>query len=148
MRFGRSVPIPDAVGAALELLFGERIGHVRVIEHSLFARLHGCNNATTRRGRIYLRGSAASFFQNPSLMLHEYCHVLKQWEPRGLTVLRYLLESARQGYWNNRFEVEARAFADAHRDRLHAILIGQSQRGEPAPARLAREERASDPRPQ
>jgi Domain of unknown function (DUF4157) len=124
MKFGRSVPVPDAVRAALEILFGEGIGHVRVIEHSLFARLHVSNNATTRRRRIYLRGSAADFFQNPWLMLHEYCHVLKQWEPRALTVPRYLIESARRGYWNNRFEVEAREFADAQRDRLRAMLSG------------------------
>jgi hypothetical protein len=122
MRFGHPVLVPDAVRAALEALFGERIDHVRIIEHSLFARLHGCNNATTRRRRIYLNGSAAAFFQDPSLMLHEYCHVLKQWEPGALTVPRYVIESARRGYWNNRFEVEARAFADAHRDRLRAML--------------------------
>jgi hypothetical protein len=124
MRFGRSVPVPDAVGAALELLFGEPIGHVQVIEYSLFARLHVSNNATTRRRRIHLRGSAADFFKNPALMLHEYCHVLKQWEPRTLTVPRYLLESARRGYWNNRFEIEARAFADAHRERFKVMLLG------------------------
>ena len=123
MKFGRSAPVPDAVRAALETLLGEGIGHVRIIEHSLFARLHGSNNATTRRRRIYLRGSAADFFQNPWLMLHEYCHVLKQWEPGTLTVPRYLLESARRGYWNNRFEVEAREFADIHRDRLRAMLF-------------------------
>jgi hypothetical protein len=139
MRFGRSVPVPDAVGAALELLFEERIGHVRVIEYSLLARLHVSNNATTRRRRIYLRGSAADFFKNPSLMLHEYCHVLKQWEPRTLTVGGYVLESARRGYWNNRFEIEARAFADTHRERLHVMLLGQSQPGETATERPARE---------
>ena len=125
MKFGRSVPVPDAVRAPLEILLGEGIGHVRVIEHSLFARLHGSNNATTRRRRIYLRGSAADFFQNPWLMLHEYCHVLKQWEPGTLTVPRYVIESARRGYWNNRFEVEAREFADTHRDRLRAMLSGE-----------------------
>jgi hypothetical protein len=125
MKIGRAVPVPDAVGAALELLFVERIDYVRVIEHSLFARLHGCNNATTRRRCIYLRGSAADFFKNPLLMLHEYWHVLKQWELGTLTVPRYLLESARRGYWNNRFEIEAREFADANRNRLQALLSGQ-----------------------
>jgi hypothetical protein len=145
MRFGRSVPVPEAVGEALELLFGEPIGHVRVIEHSLFARLHVSNNATTRRRRIYLRGSAADFFKNPSLMLHEYCHVLKQWEPRALTVPRYLLESARRGYWNNRFEIEARAFADAHVERLRAMLSGQSRPGESATERSAKEPPAGAP---
>ena len=126
MRIGRSIPVPDVVGASLELLFGERIDQVRVIEHSLFVRLHGRAIATTRRRRIYLRGSAADFFQNPSLMLHEYCHVLKQWEPRTLTVTRYLLECVRRGYWNNRFEIEAREFADMHRHRFHQLLYGRS----------------------
>jgi hypothetical protein len=121
---GRTIPAPQAVRAALQLLFGEPVDHIRVIEHSLFARLHHCNVATTRRRRIYLRGSAVAFFQNPTLLLHEYFHVLKQWEPGTLTVPRYVLESLRKGYWNNRFEVEARAFADAHRERLQGLLRG------------------------
>jgi hypothetical protein len=128
-----SVVIPDAVRTSLELLFGEGVAHVRVIEHSWFARLHGRAVATTRRRRIYLRGSAAEFFANPSLMLHEYCHVLKQWEPRTLTVPRYLLECLRRGYWNNRFEIEAREFADAHSSHLHALLAGRSA---PSPKRI------------
>jgi hypothetical protein len=121
------------VSASLELLFGEQVHHVRVIEHSLFVRLHGRAVATTRRRRIYLRGSAADFFQNPWLMLHEYCHVLKQWEPRTLTTLRYFLECLRRGYWNNRFEIEARQFADQHRDWLHSLLFG-SRAGQPSSA--------------
>ena len=122
MRFGRPVSVPPSVSAALETVLGERVDRVRVIEHSLFARLHSCDHATTRRRRIYLCGSAADFFGNPALMLHEYCHVLKQWEPRRLTAWRYLLESLRRGYWENRFEIEARAFAEAHRERLEAAL--------------------------
>ena len=108
--------------AALEELFGERIAHVRVIEHSWFVRLHGRAIATTRRGRIYLRGTARSFFADPWLMLHEYWHVIGQWQRGTLTVPRYLLECARRGYWDNRFEVEARAFADAHASRLAGVL--------------------------
>jgi len=134
---GRTVAVPEAVGASLELLFGERIDQVRVIEHSLFVRLHGRAIATTRRRRIYLRGSAADFFQNPSLMLHEYCHVLKQWEPRNLTLWRYLTEWLRRGYWNNRFEIEAREFAAAHRDRLQALLLGRSPANQPSSASLS-----------
>jgi Domain of unknown function (DUF4157) len=126
MKIGRPVPIPDAVEACLEALFGESVEHVRVIEHSLFVRMHGPAVATTRRRHIYLRGSAADFFENPWLMLHEYCHVLKQWEPRILTTPRYLLESLRRGYWNNRFEVEAREFADANLPRLHALLTAKA----------------------
>jgi len=134
MRIGRSVPVPDRVGASLELLFGERVDQVRIIEHSLFVRLHGRAIATTRRRRIYLRGSAADFFQNPSLMLHEYCHVLKQWEPRTLTLWRYLVEWLRRGYWNNRFEVEAREFAAAHRNRLQTLLVGPRPADQPSSA--------------
>jgi hypothetical protein len=123
MRIGRNSPIPESVSASLELLFGADVHHVQVIEYSLFARLHGRAVATTRRRRIYLRGSADDFFQNPWLMLHEYCHVLKQWEPRTLTTPRYVLECMRRGYWNNRFEIEARQFADTHRDQLHSLLF-------------------------
>ena len=134
MRIGRSIPVPETVGASLELLFGESVDHVRVIEHSLFVRLHGRAIATTRRRRIYLRGSAADFFQNPSLMLHEYCHVLKQWEPRTLTLWRYLVESLRRGYWNNRFEIEAREFAAANRSRLQVLLFGRLPADQPSSA--------------
>lgn len=106
--------LPDSLRGALEAVIGEPVAHVRIIEHSLYARLHHRAIATTRRRRIYLRDSARDFFEDPWLMLHEYCHVLKQWEPGHLTIIRYCLECLRNGYWNNHFEVEARAFADRH----------------------------------
>jgi hypothetical protein len=121
MRAGREAAVPETVSGALERLLGERIGHVKVIEHSWFARLHGAC-ATTRLRRIYLAGSAEDFFDNPWLMLHEYCHVLRQWQTGSLTVSRYLIECLRRGYWNNRFEVEAREFADHKAAQLHALL--------------------------
>ena len=114
MRRSREATLPEAVRTALEEIFGESVAHVRVIEHSLYARLHLRAIATTRRGSIYLRDGAAAFFANPSLLLHEYWHVIGQWQRGSLTVLRYALECLRRGYWNNRFEVEARAFAAAH----------------------------------
>ncbi|MGB6604354.1 MAG: DUF4157 domain-containing protein [Steroidobacteraceae bacterium] len=119
---GVRVAVPAEVRRALERLFGEPVAHVAVIEHSRFARLHLRAHATTRRGRIYLRGDAAAFFANPWLLLHEYWHVIRQWQPGTLTVRRYLIECLRRGYWNNRFEIEARAFADAHAAGLHALL--------------------------
>ena len=122
MRSARQAAVPQDVRSALERLLGSSVAHVRVIEHSWFARLHGGAVATTRPGRIYLRGAAAAFFANPWLMLHEYCHVIRQWQPGTLTAARYLLECLRRGYWNNRFEVEARAFADANLAHLHALL--------------------------
>jgi hypothetical protein len=123
----RALVPPPAVRAALEDIFAARLDHVRVIEHSRFARLHGGAVATTRRGRIYLKGSAAEFWSNPWLLLHEYCHVIHQWQPRRLTLARYLIEWLRRGYWNNRFEVEARSFADEHCARLHAALLNGAQ---------------------
>jgi len=119
---GHRAQLPAAVAAALAVILGEPVEHVRIIEQSWLVRLHGRANATTRPRCIYLRGSAEAFFANPGLMLHEYYHVLKQWEPRTLTRTRYLLESVRRGYWRNRFEVEARAFADAHAPSLHTLL--------------------------
>ena len=119
---GRAITLPETVGASLEVLFESPVHHVQVFEHSLFVRMHGRAIATTRRRRIYLRGSGADFFEDPWLMLHEYCHVIKQWEPRTLTIRSYLMECMRRGYWNNRFEVEARAFADTHTLRLRKML--------------------------
>jgi hypothetical protein len=133
MRGGREAAVPDAVAGALEQLLGERIRHVKVIEHSWFARLHGAC-ATTRLQRIYLRGSAAEFFGNPWLMLHEYCHVLRQWQTGSLTVSRYVLELLRRGYWNNRFEVEAREFADQLAPQLHRLLAAAPPPPRPASA--------------
>jgi len=118
----RAVSLPASVADCLEKAFGKSVRHVQIFEHSLFARLHIRAIATTRPRRIYLRGSGADFFDNPWLMLHEYCHVIKQWEPRDLTTARYLLECLRHGYWNNRFEVEAREFADAHLPQTVAAL--------------------------
>ncbi|HTC17155.1 MAG TPA: DUF4157 domain-containing protein [Steroidobacteraceae bacterium] len=121
MRAAR-VAVPAPVRAALEQVFGAAVGHVAVIEYSRFTRLHGRALATTRLGHIYLRGSAQQFFADPRLLLHEYCHVIRQWQPGHLTVTRYLAEWLRRGYWNNRFEVEARAFAAHHAAELQRLL--------------------------
>jgi hypothetical protein len=108
--------------AALYEIFGAPVDHVRVIEHSFYARLHLGARATTRRNRILLRDSAAAFWSDPDLVLHEYFHVLRQWQPRRLTIWRYVVESLRRGYWLNRFEIEAREFAATHTPRLQELL--------------------------
>jgi hypothetical protein len=127
---GRKVPVPAYVRASLEPLFGAAVDDVRVIERSIFAWLHLRAVATTRRRRIYLRGSAADFFNDPKLVLHEYFHVLKQWEPRELSVWRYLVETFRRGYWDNRFEIAAREFADDEHFRFRALLARHRAREE------------------
>lgn len=119
---GHRSSIPPNVAAALHEIFGEPVEHVRVIEHSFYARLHMGARATTRRGRILLRGSARDFWSDPELVLHEYFHVIRQWQPRQLTIWRYLTECARNGYWNNCFEIEARAFAARHWRSLNTRL--------------------------
>jgi len=127
MRFalGRAVSPPPHVQSALAQLFPDMLGvldAVRVIEYSWLAWLHVKAVATTRRRRIYLRGSAASFFENPELMLHEYCHVMCQWETGRLSRRAYLREWLRNGYFENGFEVEARRFAQLHGERLRMLL--------------------------
>lgn len=114
------------VSRALRRVFNEPVEHVRVIEHSLYARLHLGATATTRRNRILLRGSAASFWSDPELMLHEYFHVLRQWQPGRLTLWGYVAEWLRHGYWHNRFEIEAREFAARHRDQLSQLIAQPS----------------------
>jgi hypothetical protein len=113
---------PTPIAAALEAIFGAPVGHVRVIERSRYARLHFGARATTRRNRILLRESADRFWSDPELILHEYFHVLRQWQPRRLTIWKYLLECARHGYWRNAFEIEAREFAAAHEARFRSLL--------------------------
>jgi len=117
----RRVP-PQPLRAALQEIFGTPVDHVSVIEHSFYARLHLGARATTRRNRILLRDSAAAFWSDPDLVLHEYFHVLRQWQPRRLTIWRYVVESLRRGYWLNRFEIEAREFAATHTPRLQELL--------------------------
>ena len=97
--------------------FGEVMEEVRIVEHSWINALHLRPRAVTRRNRIYLRGSAAQFYADPELVLHEYFHVLRQWAER-LTVARYLIACLRYGYWNNPYEIEARRFAAHHHARL------------------------------
>lgn len=120
---GRVAPVPHSIRIALASFFGEDVARVKVIEHSFFARLHWNAIATTRRRRIYLRGSAKDFFNDPALMIHEYFHVMNQWEPRLLTVWGYVLESLRRGYWHNRFEVEARRFAADNLQKFSCALL-------------------------
>ena len=111
--FGRRYVLPHPVATALEHVFGEPVGSVTVIEHSLYARIHPGMSATTRPNRILLSISGSEFVANPDLLLHEYFHVLRQWGTGRLTRWRYLIESTRLGYWANAYEQEAREFVAA-----------------------------------
>jgi hypothetical protein len=120
--FGRRYLLPERVTDALERVFEEPIGQVRVIEYSRYARSHLGMCATTRPNRILLAISGVEFVANPEMLLHEYFHVLRQWATGRLTRWRYLVESARCGYWENKFEREAREFSAAAVDRYRHQL--------------------------
>lgn len=49
------------------------------------------------------------FLQNTAWLKHELCHV-RQFEQHGLFpfIIKYLLESIRNGYYHNKYEIEAR----------------------------------------
>jgi hypothetical protein len=117
---GRYV-IPRAIAAALEQVFDEPVGGVIVIEHSRYARMHRGMVATTRPNRILLAVSGAEFVANSELLLHEYFHVLRQWGTGYLTRWRYVAESARHGYWDNRYEREAREFTARAIKQFHVV---------------------------
>ena len=122
MIFGHRVLVPRSFSSALSEVFVSPVEQVRVIEHSFYARLHLGARATTRRNCILLRDSADAFWSDPELVLHEYFHVLRQWQPRRLTLWRYIVEWLRRGYWHNRFEIEARDFAALHCHRLSRLI--------------------------
>jgi hypothetical protein len=111
---GRRYVLPRAVAAALEQVFEEPTDGVIVIEHSRYAKFHRGMSATTRPNRILLAISGAEFAASPELLLHEYYHVIRQWRTGYLTRWRYVVECVRCGYWQNRYEQEAREFASAN----------------------------------
>jgi len=53
--------------------------------------------------------AAASFLKDEKWVKHELCHI-RQFKQHGYFwfIIKYLWESLRKGYYNNRFEVEAR----------------------------------------
>lgn len=57
--------------------------------------------------------TTAEFLQDEKWLKHELCHV-KQFKEHGyfLFLVKYIWESIRKGYYNNRFEIEARAAED------------------------------------
>jgi hypothetical protein len=118
----RRFTLPAHVRRALERTFDEPVDHVVVVEHSRYAKLHAGMRATTRPNRILLTGSGEDFVRHAELVLHEYFHVLRQWQPRRLTRTAYLLESVRRGYRENRFEVETNAFVAANVARFATLL--------------------------
>jgi hypothetical protein len=116
-------PVPTNIRRALAVIFEEPVDEVDIRVQPLYVRLHGRRvRATTRPTRICLGCGVDAFLEDPELVLHEYYHVLRQWNPGILNRFRYLRECGRKGYFNNRYEVEARAFARENLQRFKALL--------------------------
>jgi hypothetical protein len=132
---GRRYMLPRAAAAALEQVFEEPVDGVIVIEHSRYAKLHRGVTATTRPNRILLTINGSDFVANPELLLHEYYHVLCQWRTGYLTRWRYVVECVRCGYWQNRYEQEAREFAVGTVELYLETLREQAARRSASPIR-------------
>lgn len=114
--------LPVPVREALMDLFGGAAAGVELIERSWRVRWHPRAVATTRPNRIYLRDTIEEFAGDPAVVLHEYFHVLGQWHPGRLTRARYVIEWLRRGYFNNRFEIEAREFESTNLLRFRQLM--------------------------
>ena len=96
--------------------------HFKLKENSFFASIAARKLKSSRAAivfghTIHLHNiSRQQFLNDERLMRHELCHV-KQYEENGFFgfLIKYLVESIRYGYTNNRFEVEARE-AEASRE--------------------------------
>jgi Domain of unknown function (DUF4157) len=116
--------LPPEVRRALEALFGDAVDDVEIVERSWYARLHFGARATTRRNRILLSGTIADFRADRALLLHEYFHVLRQWNRGRMSLRSYLAEWLRRGYWRNRYERQARRFVDLRLAAFERLLAG------------------------
>ena len=142
---GRSVHLADDWAQTLAVVFGaEAVRAVEVRERVWWLRPLPWVVAITGPSRVWLRGRADDFFADPELVLHEYYHVLNQWDTQQLSILRYLREWLRAGYWRNVFEVEARAFAAREVGRCRRLLAEARGEGS-AEDRLALVQAPRDP---
>ena len=102
----------------LENVFGSPVDAVRVRNKKLMRN----NFVTTRKNEIRLPPSftCAQFQSYPLLMLHEYYHVLRQWNLGRLSRKSYVSEWMKNGSGDgNKYEDEANAFA---RDNYDAFV--------------------------
>lgn len=114
--------MPDHMIIALEDLFCESVDHIQVIEHSRYAALHGRILATTRKELILLNMGGETFSRLPELVLHEYYHVVKQWRNDELTAFKYIIESVKNGYINNKYEVATNRYVQQNIVRFKHLL--------------------------
>lgn len=114
----------DAVEAGLRDRFPE-LGEMRIRRGGLLPRLGGwCLGQASVDGitigrTVWLRPGAPA---SAELLLHELAHV-RQFQSIALFPIRYWWESLRRGYVNNRYEIEARQFAELRLGRIDRRLL-------------------------
>ena len=92
---------------------------IYIKENSFFAKIAakklGAESVAMVLGKtIHLHGCTKAYFLADTRWLkHELCHI-KQVEENGtiLFLIKYLWESLKKGYYNNKYEVEAREAED------------------------------------
>jgi len=114
-------PASGAMADCLSQIFGQSVSGVNVRNKTVV------NNdfVTTRRNSIRLPRSLSvdEFFADHSLVLHEYYHVLQQWNTGELSRGAYAAEFMRNGSGEgNRFEDPANEFAKSHAEALKKCL--------------------------
>lgn len=80
------------------------------IAHIAAKKLNSDNVAIVIGSTIHLHNvSKESFLKNKKWVKHEMCHV-RQFKKHGflLFVCKYLYESMKHGYYQNKYEIEAR----------------------------------------
>ncbi|HNQ75130.1 MAG TPA: RHS repeat-associated core domain-containing protein, partial [Pseudothauera hydrothermalis] len=111
-----------AIADCLEMIFGQSVAGVNVRNKTVVRN----DFVTTRKNSIRLPPTLSmdEFFADHGLVLHEYYHVLRQWNTGELTRRGYLAEVARTGSWadGNRFEDASNEFAKSHAQALKDCL--------------------------
>ncbi|MBI1914447.1 MAG: RHS repeat protein [Planctomycetes bacterium] len=103
----------------LEDIFGKPVKGVRLVSKP---KKNPKWAAKTRKNKITIYVSCDDFWGSPQLVLEEYFHVLEQWNTGRLTKLKYFIDWIKRGYEENKFEVEARGFAERRYKELEACL--------------------------
>jgi hypothetical protein len=89
--------------------------HYRIKENSWIARIAAWNMSASRLAivighTIHLHNTSKDdFLKNKRWVKHELCHI-EQFRRYGFFrfIALYLIESAKKGYYKNKFEIEAR----------------------------------------
>jgi RHS repeat-associated protein len=122
----------------LSKILGFPVQQIKVHDNSSLPDLITKGATFTLPGKIFLPGTCGEFYGNPWLVLHEYYHVVDQWDTGRMSLGGYLAEGAgqwlegRDPHGDNKYENEADFFADTHLNNLEDC-IGCAAAPGPAP---------------